>query len=326
MSNLIAFFVAIIASIVALSLLLRRAEALPLDYPNERSLHSVPVPRIGGLGLIPAAIVGWLAGMGLPTGANWADALILVAGALVLFVISIRDDRSGLPVVQRLGSHLFVATVLALWLNDSWLFVLIGALAVAWMTNLHNFMDGANGLAGGMAIIGFSTYGLAIPESTGVSSLSFALAGAAAGFLLFNFDPAKIFLGDAGSIPIGFLAGGIGMLGVARGWWPEWFPLVVFSPFVVDASVTLVRRGWRREKVWRGHREHYYQRLVRMGWSHRRLVICEYGLMLAASATALMLLRASTDVRAWGFLSLSVIFLAVMWAIDRRWRDVGGAG
>jgi hypothetical protein len=96
-------------------------------------------------------------------------------------------------------------------------------------------------------------------------------------FLLLNFSPARVFMGDAGSVPLGFLAGGIGIAGWRTVSWPAWFPLLVFSPFVVDASVTLARRMFmRRERFWHPHREHYYQRLVRMGWSHRRLALTEY--------------------------------------------------
>lgn len=320
-SQLIVFTFAAAASVALLSWLLRRADALPVDYPNERSLHSRPVPRIGGLGLVPAAIIGAVAGDVVANRWPAADSLALVAGAAILFVISMFDDRAGLPVGLRLGVHFLAATVLAFWLGENWMLALTGALAVAWMTNLFNFMDGANGLAGGMAAIGFAAYGLAVPESAGVAVLAFALAGAAAGFLVFNFDPPRIFLGDAGSIPLGFVAGGMGLMGVARGWWPFWFPLLVFSPFVVDATVTLVRRGWRREKVWQAHREHYYQRLVRMGWSHRRLALCEYAAMILAAAVGLFLLRTDVSVQIGGLLLCAAGFATVMLAVDRRWAE-----
>jgi UDP-N-acetylmuramyl pentapeptide phosphotransferase/UDP-N-acetylglucosamine-1-phosphate transferase len=93
---------------------------------------------------------------------------------------------------------------------------------------------------------------------------------AAAVFLKANFHPARIFLGDVGSVPLGFLAGALGALGVYRDLVPVWFPFVVFAPFFVDATVTLLRRMLRGERFWQAHREHYYQRLVQMGWGHRR--------------------------------------------------------
>ncbi len=94
-------------------------------------------------------------------------------------------------------------------------------------------------------------------------------------------------MGDAGSIPLGFLAGALGVQGALAGAWPFWFPVLVFSPFIVDATVTLARRMVRREPFWRAHRAHYYQRLVLSGWSHRRVALGAYALMCAGAAAAL---------------------------------------
>lgn len=328
MSFMLYYFIATaVAAIVCVALLLwllRYADALPMDHPNERSLHSRPIPRIGGLGLVPAAIVVWLIGSSMSSGGLAPDALALTAGALLLFMVSMRDDQAGLPVALRLTLHFLVAASLVMWLSGNWLFVLFGTIALAWTINLFNFMDGANGLAGGMATIGFLAYGLAIPESAGVALLAYAFAGAAVGFLFFNFDPARMFLGDAGSVPLGFLAGGMGLVGLINDWWPAWFPLLVFSPFIVDATVTLARRGWRRQRIWEAHREHYYQRLVRMGWSHRRLALCEYAAMLSAATAALALLRTDSATRAAGLIAGGIVFALLMFAIDRRWNDLGG--
>ena len=300
------------ATVVLLAILLRRSDALPVDHPNERSLHHQPTPRIGGLALFPGAVLGCLA-----AGLRDVDSLLLLGLAGFLFLLSIFDDWRGLPVTLRFGAHLLAAALLALALMGGSPWVLAGALAVAWMTNLFNFMDGANGLAGGMAAIGFAAFGLA----SGEPALAFALAGAALGFLMFNFDPARVFLGDSGSIPLGFLAGGIGLLGVVKGQWPWWFPLLAFSPFVVDATVTLLRRLMRREKVWIAHRDHYYQRLVRMGWSHRKLALVEYVLMATCSGSALALLHAGAVVQATGLSVWIAIYAGLMLFIDRRWAD-----
>ncbi len=123
----------------------------------------------------------------------------------------------------------------------------LAALCIAWMANLYNFMDGSDGLAGGMALIGFSFYGVAAAAagSTPFALLNFSIAAAAAAFLVFNFHPARIFMGDAGSVPLGFLAAALGILGWLRNDWTWWFPLLVFSPFIIDASVTLARRHLR---------------------------------------------------------------------------------
>ena len=127
-------------------------------------------------------------------------------------------------------------------------------------------------------------------------------------------------MGDAGSIPIGYLAAALGMAGWAAGLWPLTFPLLVFSPFIVDASATLLRRLVRRESVWQAHRSHYYQRLVRMGWSHRRLALLEYGVMAAAGVSGLALALhpawQSGIVLAW-----AVFYGLLAVAIDRRWKE-----
>jgi UDP-N-acetylmuramyl pentapeptide phosphotransferase/UDP-N-acetylglucosamine-1-phosphate transferase len=202
----------------------------------------------------------------------------------------------------------------------------VAVLAIAWITNLYNFMDGADGMAGGMAVAGFGAYALAavLAGAADLAIPSSMIAAAAGGFLVLNFPPAKVFMGDAGSIPLGFLAGALGLAGIAQGVWSWWFPLLVFSPFVVDASVTLTRRALRGERVWQAHREHAYQKLVRSGWSHRRLLAAEWPLMAAAAATALAL-RTSPAVLS-GLTLVAAVYAALLWAVETRWRKRGTAG
>jgi len=129
-------------------------------------------------------------------------------------------------------------------------------------------------------------------------------------------------MGDAGSIPLGYLAAALGLAGWSSGLWPIAFPLLVFSPFIVDASVTLAKRLSRGEKIWQAHRSHYYQRLVRMGWSHRRLALFEYGVMAAAGFSGVLLLLypvLQTPV----MLVWCVFYFALAVVIDRRWKESG---
>jgi UDP-N-acetylmuramyl pentapeptide phosphotransferase/UDP-N-acetylglucosamine-1-phosphate transferase len=193
---------------------------------------------------------------------------------------------------------------------------------VAWTINLYNFMDGADGLAGGMTVIGFCAYAVAaaLAGDAPFALTSLCVAAATAAFLIFNFPPARIFMGDSGSIPLGFLAAALGLLGWHDGLWPLWFPLVVFAPFVVDASVTLARRALRGERFWQAHRSHYYQRLVLTGWSHRQLALAEYGLMLVSAVAALLALRQPAPVQALIFAALIVAYVLAGLAVDRRWR------
>jgi UDP-GlcNAc:undecaprenyl-phosphate/decaprenyl-phosphate GlcNAc-1-phosphate transferase len=182
-------------------------------------------------------------------------------------------------------------------------------------------MDGSDGLAGGMAVIGFGTYAIAasIAGDTGLTVVCACIVVASLAFLRFNFHPARIFMGDVGSIPLGFLAAALGILGAQRGAWPWWFAPVVFAPFVADASVTLLRRIARGEKVWQAHRSHYYQRLVLMGWGHRRTALAEYGLMAFTGATALLASGAMIPLQVAVLAGLAGLYAGLALAVDRRW-------
>lgn len=290
------------------------AERMAIDKPNARSLHASPVPRVGGLVMVPAALL-----VSLILSQSASLMLVLAAG---LCAISFVDDRWGLPIVLRFALHALVAIVLCRSLQPSlslWVFWLV-VIALAWAINLYNFMDGTDGLAGGMALFGFGVFGWTMLDTMpGMANLAFCLAGAAAGFLVVNFSPARVFMGDAGSVPLGFLAGGIGLTGWLQNAWPAWFPLLVFSPFVVDATATLIRRVLRTEKFWQPHRDHYYQRLVRMGWSHRKLALAEYALMVACGTSALVMLHMDLEYQMLGLSLWIAAYSGLMLFIDSRW-------
>ncbi len=291
------------------------------DRPNERSLHTVPTPRVGGLGVMAAA---------LPVAAFFANAPLaaLIACAAILAVVSFVDDRQSLPIKVRLPAHFAAAAVAVLAIASpapphSGLNAIeagISILGLVWMTNLFNFMDGSDGLAGGMAAIGFSTFALAAAQAGDLplALASIAIASASAVFLAFNFPPARVFLGDAGSIPLGFLAGAFGFYGAISGVWPLWFPLLVFSPFIADASVTLAGRVLRAEPFWRAHRTHYYQRLVLAGLGPRRLALSGYACMALTAASALLALHSGESIRLGIILVWAAAFALLFLAIERR--------
>ena len=210
----------------------------------------------------------------------WVPELI----ALVLAALSFIDDVAHMPTEVRLAAHLAAAGVVVWYLLSPMnaLALIVLALALTWTTNLYNFMDGSDGLAGGMGLIGFGTYAVAawLGGDQPLAALSLALCAASSAFLLYNFHPARIFLGDVGSIPLGFLSGALGLAGWVSDAWPLWFPALVFAPFMCDATLTLLRRLGRRERVWKAHRDHYYQRLVRMGFGHKTTAWIEYAIML----------------------------------------------
>lgn len=295
--------------------LLRRGSILPMDHPNERSLHSMPTPRVGGLGIMAGVGVAsiWLVnGMLLP----------VMLSAFVLSALSILDDVRGLPVMLRFLVHFIAAAVCLLALGVSGWALLAGTLAMVWMTNLYNFMDGSDGLAGGMAVIGFGALALGawLGDAQVLAAFCAAIMAAALAFLCFNFPPARVFMGDAGSIPLGFLAAALGILGVQQNLWPWLFPLLVFSPFIVDASVTLVRRALCGEKIWRAHRSHYYQRMILLGASHWQLALSAYALMLGAAALGVALLLMPQHA-AWLLILAAGIYTVIFVAIDRRWHQ-----
>ena len=310
-SGILSFVVAFIA----LRLLVGPLARLALDQPNERSLHEHPVPRTGGI----AVLAGTASSVVFLQGAYWLP----LALALVLAAISLVDDLRNMPTPVRLATHLTVAAVLAgnvVWPGHP-LGVVLLIIAIAWITNLYNFMDGSDGLAGGMAVIGFGAYALAayLAGNFALAGLCVVLAAAALAFLLHNFPPARIFLGDVGSIPLGFLAGALGIYGWRDGAWPLWFPVLVFGPFIGDATITLLRRLARGERVWRAHREHYYQRLVRMGYGHRGTALIGYAVMAACAAVALFGRTQVPVVQALAFLAAAAgLALLAAW-IDARW-------
>jgi len=273
-----------VLAFIAVQLLLRRFARFALDRPNERSLHEHPIPRTGGIAVL-VGIAGALAFGG-------AELWLPLGLAIVLAALSFADDLKGLPIAARLGAHLLAAGVLV-WYELSPIYLWQAALlvvAIAWLTNLYNFMDGSDGLAGGMTVIGFGTYAVAagMAHEPELATTCLCVAAAAAAFLVFNFHPARIFLGDVGSIPLGFLAGALGIVGWNDEAWPLWFPFAVFSPFIADATLTLVRRSIRGERVWQAHREHFYQRMVRSGLGHRGTAYIAYGIMGLCSGAALL--------------------------------------
>ena len=272
-----------------------------LDVPNQRSLHATPTPRGGGV----AMIAGILAGQAvlILSGAPGGFGLSILVAIILLTAIGLVDDRSHVRVRWRLLVQ-GLATVLALTtgLAPQVLYfpglsiepgpLVSGALAfffILWMANLYNFMDGMDGLAGGMGVFGFGFLGVAgwLYGDMGFAAQAWIIAAAALGFLRFNFPPAQIFMGDAGSTVFGFLGAILILQAQLRDILPFWCGILIFSPFVVDATVTLIRRVLRGDAIWIAHRSHYYQRLVTLGWTHRQVALREYLLMLACGLSAL---------------------------------------
>jgi UDP-N-acetylmuramyl pentapeptide phosphotransferase/UDP-N-acetylglucosamine-1-phosphate transferase len=268
------------------------------DLPNERSSHAVPTPRGGGWGVVLTVMPGW-ALIGRFT--DSADRMaVMLCGLALLAAISWTDDRRTLSPLPRLAAQvLAVAAGLGvldpgLLVFQGWLPWMLDRLAAGvcwlWFINLFNFMDGIDGLAGsetaavaGGAGLALSLAGLPFPA---LILQSLVVAGAGLGFLAWNWHPARVFLGDVGSIPLGYALGWL-LLGLAgTGLWPAALLLPLY--FLVDATVTLLRRLLRGERIWQAHREHFYQRAVQAGRSHaqvsRAVIVANLGLLLLAAA------------------------------------------
>ncbi len=281
-------------------LALHGARLGPVDHPNARSLHSTPVPRSGGLAVllglggpllvlaalgISAPELGWIAAAVLPVaGIAYLDDLGEVSRRLRLIA------QSAAALLLMSGGLRWTLLELPGWVMvfPGWVAVVLSLVYVVWLINLYNFMDGMDGFAAGMALFGFSAF--AVLGWSGGESLfaiaSVCVALAAAGFLTSNFPPARIFLGDSGSSSLGLLVAAFSLWGSHLGLFPLWSAWLAFSPFIVDATWTLLARLGRGERIWEPHRCHHYQRLVLAGWSHRRTLLRAYPIMAAAAACA----------------------------------------
>ncbi len=274
-----------------------------LDKPNERSLHEVAKPRSGGLAIFISILTAWM-GVLLTQDVEKYVYYFLI-GLILLLVISYIDDKYSIAQIWRLLIHVIVASILVIGgislassiqlaegSEIAYLLInVITILLVVWCINLYNFMDGMDGLASGMGLIGFSCLAWFGWRADNDLFLLFASLVAAAnlGFLLHNFPPAKIFMGDVGSIGMGYLVAFFSLWGLHENIFKWWVPLLIFSPFFVDATVTIMKRLFAGEKVWQAHKSHNYQKLVRMGWGHRKTVIYGYMLMILTSISVMVM-------------------------------------
>lgn len=325
--NLLIVVVMAVAALAISTLFTRRfchpdSAVYILDHPNERSLHDRPVPRGGGLAiLIALGVCGaaaaffyparGLAGMGL--------------AVLIVAVVSFIDDRHSVTPAGRLVAHVAASAAIVYsgyFLHGleipgmSWdwppiVGAVLSAVFIVWMINLYNFMDGMDGFAGGMAVFGFGTFAVMgwTAGHDAFLAASLIIAAASAGFLFFNFPPARIFMGDVGSSTLGLLAAVLSLWGARDGVFPFWIALLVFSPFIVDATVTLFRRLLRGDRIWQAHKTHFYQRLVQAGWGHRKTVLFEYAIMLGCAVTSLWSTRASIDIQIGIVASWTAVYL-----------------
>jgi len=286
------FLVSLVISYLLIKFPLSRLQ----DKAGERSLHEGVIPRSGGI----AIFIAFMCGLIIVSAQvyNLLSVNLMVA-IILICTVSLSDDLFSLSPLLRLLFQLLIAGfvvfidklffnfggVLPLWLCQS-----LTLLGLVWMTNLYNFMDGMDGFASGMAVIAFSSLALIgyIKGDMGYAELNALLVMSVLGFGCLNFPPARIFMGDIGSTLLGLLAGLFSLTGWQRGLYPLWVPALLFSPFWVDATYTVLKRMARRERFWLPHRSHFYQQLVLTGLSHTRVVIAEYVAMVLVSLSVLL--------------------------------------
>ncbi len=298
------------------------------DTPNARSSHEQPKPRGGGVALMSVLLVAWVAA------ASWLGATPMgfwpvVSAAAVLTVVSWFDDLRSLPVVPRLAVQaLAVGLGIAAMDGAGPVFQgllpplldrLAAGLLWLWFVNLFNFMDGIDGIAGveaGSLGLGLVLVG-AVAAWPGIHvALPALLVAATLGFLIWNWAPAKLFLGDVGSVPLGYLLGWLLLVAAMNGAWAPALILPLY--YLADATITLARRGACGAQVWRAHREHFYQRAVQGGASHGRVA----AQVLACNAILVVLaVLAAAGGWAWPPLAAGAASVAVLLAIlERRAR------
>jgi UDP-N-acetylmuramyl pentapeptide phosphotransferase/UDP-N-acetylglucosamine-1-phosphate transferase len=273
------FFSTALASFAATGLILGVLKRRGIvDTPNERSSHKKPTPRGGGLAVILVSLGAW--GFSLGDVFNAYQGLFIAT--LLLGCVSWIDDVKSLSARVRLFSQ-FLAVGLVFWLMPTsnfyfhgilpkWLDSLIAVFIWVWFINLFNFMDGIDGISS----IEASTIGLGVFILMALGAVQLAqgllglvIAASALGFIWWNWQPAKVFLGDVGSVPLGFLLGWLLLEIISTTHWPVAVILPLY--YLADATITLARRVFRSERVWRAHREHFYQQATARGLSHARV-------------------------------------------------------
>jgi Fuc2NAc and GlcNAc transferase len=302
-----------------------------LDIPNARSSHIVATPRGGGLAVVIVflLILSGISLMGSPTINQTYTVGLVLSGALVAG-IGFWDDRQSVPVRWRFMVHFGAAAWGLYWLgglppiiflgyivNLGWAGQFIGLLYLVWLLNLYNFMDGIDGLAGIEAITvccsGALMVRLVAPDSIGWMP-PVLLAAAVSGFLVWNFPPARIFMGDAGS---GFLGVTLALFSVQAAWVAPrllWVWLILLGVFIVDATVTLCRRVLRGERFYEAHRSHAYQYASRISGAHRpvTLAVCAINVFWLLPVASLVALE-NLD----GMLGLLVAYLPLLLLVYR---------
>ncbi len=295
-----------------------------LDHPGKRRSHRIPTPRGGGTGIVAAILLAGLPAWRVldPTVPVWS--LAAVAGAVVaVALVGWRDDHAPLPVLPRLMVHAGAALLVGIvairpWADQDahawWMLVPLVPL-LAGFVNVHNFMDGIDAILGQQGLFVMSGFGVlaAAADESGIAGLAFVSGAACLGFLVFNRPPAKIFMGDVGSGALGLVIGTVGTLLVQRDPAMLWACAILPSAFLVDAGLTLARRVLGGQRWYAPHRQHLYQWLVRINWSHARTDVAYMTWNLVIVAPLAWLAASSPERGAWPLIAAYASGAAIWW-------------
>jgi len=298
--TLIFVFTALISWILVNKLTIILQNKKIVDVPNDRSMHEGEIPRGGGLVIIALLLVSLIV-LGLISG-RLALFLAIFITVLAWALLGWVDDRVDLsPHCRMLLQIVFTCLMLMAfgWVNTIHFSeqniqlmpvfgILLSVIGVLWLANLYNFMDGIDGLAASQTVVAGATlcFWLWQYGDQTLALVCLVLAAASYGFLLCNWHPAKIFMGDVGSVTIGAFFATIILIGVGRYEIPVISFVILFGVFVADASITIIRRCLKREKIWLPHRSHYYQRLAALDFDHGKIVLAALVLMTLSSLIA----------------------------------------
>jgi len=287
-----------------------------VDQPNARSSHVIPTPRNGGKAIMLAVLAA------LPWTGVFKDTSLLAVVSLgvLMSILGLIDDARNLPARIKLVVQVLLA-VAAISLTTPRMTPVFAVIAVFWlvgMTNGYNFMDGVNGIASLEAIVCGAAMGALLQRAgdPAGAALCYALAGAAAGFFPWNGFSGSIFMGDGGSLPLGFFFAVMTVRGAHQGIAP-WIMAAPLLPFLLDTGITLIRRIARRERVFEAHRTHFYQQLTDLGWSHLGVAVL-WGALAAASGWIALLSPRLGQWTAGAYTLVVVLHLAVFATIDHR--------
>ena len=299
-----------------------------LDTPNERSSHTIPTPRGGGIALMAVLLLGWL-GYGLSSPTPIPGFWQIMVGSLGLMAISWLDDLKNLSAKIRLVVQI-AAVVVGFWgMHHSGLtlklfpefipqvvdYIVLG-LAWIWLINLYNFMDGIDGITGietSSITIGLIALALFLSWPQEYYFLPLIVLATTLGFLIWNWEPSAIFLGDVGSVPLGYILGWFFLLLIEQGLWAAAFILPLY--YLCDATWTLAKRGLRKEKIWQAHKEHCYQKAVQNGASHKKVAL----IILACNIFLISIAVFFSQAYPWLSLAFSLIIVtSTMKVLSRK--------